>query len=241
MKIGVLSDIHGNLPALEAVHAALRLEAPDLILNLGDCVSGPLWPEKTAKYLREQKWPTVRGNHDRIVSWPDQTLGKTDKWAKPHLSEDSIEWLRDLPPTWATPEGDVLACHGTPGSDALFLLDRDDHEQFYVKSDADIRDSLGLASAPLILCGHSHTPRCIRVSTGQMIVNPGSVGIQAFPSITATGSPHARFAVLTRTAQGWNCDLRAIEYDWDRAARKAAKLSADWAHCIATGFKPPAE
>ncbi|MGB6117197.1 MAG: hypothetical protein WBF87_03170 [Mesorhizobium sp.] len=74
-----------------------------------------------------------------------------------------------------------------------------------------------------------------------MIVNPGSVGIQAFPSITATGSPHARFAVLTRTAQGWNCDLRAIEYDWDRAARKAAKLSADWAHCIATGFKPPAE
>ncbi|MEC9404502.1 MAG: metallophosphoesterase family protein, partial [Pseudomonadota bacterium] len=67
MKIAVVSDIHGNVLALEAVLADLKLEAPDLIVNLGDCISGPLWPEETAAILREAAWPTVRGNHDRIV------------------------------------------------------------------------------------------------------------------------------------------------------------------------------
>jgi predicted phosphodiesterase len=67
MKIAVVSDIHGNVLALEAVLADLTGEAPDVVVNLGDCVSGPLWPEETAAILRETSWPTVRGNHDRIV------------------------------------------------------------------------------------------------------------------------------------------------------------------------------
>lgn len=239
MKIGVISDIHGNLPALQAVHAALKAESPDLIINLGDCVSGPLWSEETATFLREQEWPTVRGNHDRDVSWPDQELGKSDKWAKPLLSQASIEWLQELPITWEFDDGRLIACHGSPTNDTVFLLEEDDSEQFYLSTDARILEKLGLTAAPLVLCGHSHTPRCVRLSTGQLIVNPGSVGVQAFPDFTITGSPRARFAILTQTTGAWNCTHYAIEYDWDAASKRAAEKSAEWAYCIATGFRPP--
>lgn len=236
MKIGVISDIHGNLRALEAVHAALKAENPDLILNLGDCVSGPLWPEETAAYLRAEGWPTVRGNHDREVSWPDQTLGKSDNWTKPLLSVASLEWLQNLPITWELDDIGLLACHGSPSDDTVFLLEGDDRDQFYLSSDAQIREKLGFHANSLILCGHSHTPRCVRLSTGQMIVNPGSVGGQAFPEFTITGSPHARFALLSGAAGSWSCEHRAIPYDWDSASKKAAEKSRDWAQCIATGF-----
>lgn len=239
MKIGVISDIHGNLAALGAVHAVLKAESPDLILNLGDCVSGPMWPEETAAYLRAEGWPTVRGNHDRDVSWPDQTLGTSDAWTKPLLSEASIEWLQNLPINWEMQDESVLACHGSPTVDTVFLLEEDDRDQFYLSSDARILEKLGLASEALILCGHSHTPRCVRLSTGQMIVNPGSVGVQAFPKFTLTGSPHARFAILTRVNDAWTCEHRAVDYDWAAAAKKAAEKSQEWAYCLETGFRPP--
>lgn len=239
MKIGVISDIHGNLRALEAVHAALKAESPDLILNLGDCVSGPLWPEETAAYLRAEGWPTVRGNHDRAVSWPDQKLGNSDAWTKPLLSEASIEWLQNLPITWDMQDGSLLACHGSPSDDTVFLLEEDDRDQFYLSNNAQTLAKIGLASEALILCGHSHTPRCVRLSSGQTIVNPGSVGVQAFPDFTITGSPHARFAILTKADNAWACQHRTIEYDCAASAQRARAKSPAWAHCLATGFRPP--
>src|SRR5215471_15524104 len=67
MRIAVLADFHGNLAALEAVVEDLQNRRPDQVVNLGDCVSGPLWPSETAALLMALGWPTVRGNHDRWV------------------------------------------------------------------------------------------------------------------------------------------------------------------------------
>ena len=65
MRIAVVADIHGNVRALRAVMDDIKQVAPDSVVNLGDCVSGPLWPRETAELLIRFDWPTVRGNHDR--------------------------------------------------------------------------------------------------------------------------------------------------------------------------------
>jgi predicted phosphodiesterase len=65
MRIAILADIHGNVLALEAVLTDLESRKVDKFVNLGDCVSGPLWPRETAELLMRLSWPTVRGNHGR--------------------------------------------------------------------------------------------------------------------------------------------------------------------------------
>ena len=64
-RYAILSDIHGNLPALEAVVADAEAQGCDIFVNLGDTLSGPLWPRETAEYLMARDWPTIAGNHER--------------------------------------------------------------------------------------------------------------------------------------------------------------------------------
>jgi predicted phosphodiesterase len=65
MRMAVISDVHGNLPALEAVLADVKNHGADFTVNLGDCVTSPLWPKETFEALQSLALPTVRGNHDR--------------------------------------------------------------------------------------------------------------------------------------------------------------------------------
>ncbi len=235
MRLAVISDIHGNLRALEAVHAEIRQASPDLVLNLGDCVSGPLWPEETAQYLIAEGWPTVRGNHDRTVH-DVATAGNDpiDRFAYGSLSANSLSWLSALPLTFR--HGDVLACHGSPTDDETFLLEDDGGNHFFPSTESRIRAKLGNADAELVLCGHTHTPRVARLD-GQTVLNPGSVGIQAFPGLTLTGSPHARFAIANRSNGRWSFTQHVIEYDWRAAADRAVACgSTDWRHGLLSGY-----
>jgi hypothetical protein len=78
MRLAVLSDIHGNLVALEAVLADLQDRAPDQVINLGDCVTSPLWLGETFARLEQLAIPTVRGNHDRwLLEGPREKIAKT--------------------------------------------------------------------------------------------------------------------------------------------------------------------
>lgn len=241
MKLAVLSDIHGNLLALEAVLADLKAEAPDAIVNLGDCLSGPLWPQETAERLMAANWQTVRGNHDReLVEFPVDRLGKVDRLVHPKITIDTLTWLANLP-TWSKLDDDILLCHGSPDSDEIFLLEEDGDDHFYPSPEARVRAKLGAEHTGLILCGHSHTPRLVRLSDGTMVLNPGSVGVQAFPGLTITGSPHARYAIAERQNGVWTFRQRALEYDWEAAARQADSLGFDnWSTCLRTGFPPSA-
>lgn len=236
MRLAVVSDIHGNIRALEAVHARIKDSSPDLTVNLGDCLSGPLWPEETARYLMAENWPTVRGNHDRALadtSVPD--LEKVDGFTHQSLSAGSLEWIAALPTTLRLPP-EILLCHGSPADDEVFLLEEDGGDHFFPSNESQIQQKLGKVDAGLVLCGHTHTPRVARIS-GQTILNPGSVGVQAFPGLTVTGSPHARFAIATLEKGEWTFVHHVIAYDWSEAAQRAEATGfASWRHGLLTGY-----
>lgn len=209
----------------------------DIIVNLGDCLSGPLWPEETAQYLIAQNWPTVRGNHDRVLIEPPASgLEDVDAFTHHCLSQTSLAWLLALPIA-LTLAPEILLCHGSPSDDETFLLEEDGGNHFYPSNQKEIRHKLGSIDAGLTLCGHTHTPRVVRLSDRQTILNPGSVGVQAFPGLTVTGSPHARYALATRKRGEWSFSHHAVSYDWAEASSRATAAGFDsWAHGLLTGY-----
>jgi Calcineurin-like phosphoesterase superfamily domain len=110
MRFALVADIHGNAPALEAVLADLEHRRVDRIINLGDCVSGPLWPRETAERLMRLDWPTIRGNHDRwVTDWPLEKQYPSDAFAFRALESTQLAWLAALPATRDLGDG-IFAC-----------------------------------------------------------------------------------------------------------------------------------
>ena len=248
MRLAVVSDIHGNLPALEAVLAEIGRERVDRVVNLGDIVSGPLWPRETAGRLRALAWPTIRGNHERqLLTLPADRMGPADAFARARLQGDDLDWLAALPATLDLGDG-LWCCHGTPASDLQYFLEtvtpdlgRDGAPGVRAATASEVAARLGALAAPLVLCGHTHMPRVARCGD-TLVVNPGSVGLPAFDDDhphahrMETGSPHARWALLERSAAGWQVQLRLTAYDWPAAARRAAAHGrGDWADALASG------
>jgi hypothetical protein len=96
--VAVVADIHGNFLALECVHHDLGRRSVDRVINLGDCVSGPLWPRETADLLMKLGRPTVRGNHDRwVTEWPRDKQYPSDAYVFSALGRTAFEWLKSLP------------------------------------------------------------------------------------------------------------------------------------------------
>ena len=82
MRLAVLSDIHGNLPALKVVLADLNARGADMVVNLGDSLSGPLLPRETAEFLMAQPWVHIAGNHERqLLAGGTKPLGPSDRHA----------------------------------------------------------------------------------------------------------------------------------------------------------------
>lgn len=253
MKLAVLSDIHGNLPALDAVIADAEAQAVDGFVNLGDIASGPLWPAETVDRLMPLGWPTLAGNHERQVLAPATgTMGASDRHAAQRLRPEHRAWLASLPPAWRLHD-DLLLCHGTPASDLHYLMETVTPDHVPGKSPgvraatreellARLGDALLGVPGALILCGHTHKPRCERLADGRMVVNPGSVGLPAYddlhphPHVIENGSPHARYAIVSRKAEGWGVKLRKVAYDHESAARQAERHGrGDWADALRTG------
>ncbi|MFD1696696.1 metallophosphoesterase family protein [Roseibium aestuarii] len=248
MKIAVLADIHGNLPALEAVVADLKGESPDLVVNLGDCVSGPLWPRETGECLMGLDWPTVRGNHDRIATGPRVPYeNRTDHITQSDISAEVIQWLSALPQTLDLTD-EITCFHATPHCDDLYLSETVTGGRGFLSSEEEITARLGAdAPAPILLFGHTHIPRLIRLRSGQTLFNPGSVGCPAYtdetpePHLMEAGSPHARYGLMLRRGAHWHFTLKAIDYDHERAARRAADFQRPvWVHALRSGFCPAA-
>jgi predicted phosphodiesterase len=236
MRIGLISDIHGNLPALEAVLADLRAHAPDLIVNLGDLVSGPLWPVETLQLLQTLDLPTVRGNHDRwLGEAAPQSRAGVMGLAYDALDAAQREALGQLPASLELPEG-VLAVHGTPASDTEYLLLDPAGAALRLSSADEVARRLDgrPAGATLVLCGHSHYQHSAAVGA-TLVLNPGSVGFpryagsEDFRSAEAS-SPHARYALASRRADGWSLTLMALAYDFGSVAARAREHGArQWA------------
>jgi putative phosphoesterase len=242
MKIAVLSDIHGNLGALDAVLAHLAAQNVDQVVNLGDICSGGLFPRETADRLMPLRMPTVRGNHERQIG--DRALsrmGLSDRHAATSLRPDQRAWLTSLPETLRLP-GDILLVHGSPRGDLEYLLETVTVDGVRMASVAEVEERVASVEAAVVLCGHTHIPRTMTLERGLLIVNPGSVGLPAYdddhpyPHVIETGSPHARYAIIANDGSGWTVAFHAVGYDWEQAAAVAiANGRPDWSRALRTG------
>lgn len=242
MKIAVISDIHGNLAALEAVLADIEARGADLVVNLGDILSGALLPCETADKLMALNFPTIKGNHERqVLSGDIGRMGLSDRRAHETIRPDQRQWLHSLPTSLEF--DDVLLVHGTPSSDLEYFLDTVTESGCRPATMSEVASRAGSADASLILCGHTHLPKSVRLDDGRLIVNPGSVGLQAyyddrpFFHLMETGTPHAKYAIVENSTGKWVSEHVSVNYGWEKAAAMAkANGRSDWIIPLETGL-----
>jgi predicted phosphodiesterase len=172
MRVAALYDVHGNLPALEAVLAEVPADAT--ILLGGDHVYGA-FPAGTLARLRAlgERAVWLRGNCDRELSEPGTGPASLDvlDWVRDRLTREQIEFLHDLPPTATLAVdglGEVLFCHATPRNDVDFFTD--------VTPEGRLAPVFADVEAATVVCGHSHL-QFERVVGATRVVNAGSVGM----------------------------------------------------------------
>lgn len=236
MRLAVLSDVHGNVPALDAVLDAIADETVDAIACLGDHVSGPIDPAGAAERLMALGAVAIRGNHDRwTVDTSIRKAGAVDRFARSQLSEVQLAWLAGLPAD-ASIGGEVFVCHGTPADDEMPWLDNFyDGRTTTLPSEAEVAEHASGIDSAVILCGHTHIARTLRLTDGRLIANPGSVGMQL-----VRGSPDAHYAIVEKRRRGWQTALFAVPYDTEAAAKLAeANGFAGWGDAIRHGWAGP--
>ncbi|WP_306324496.1 metallophosphoesterase family protein [Streptomyces venezuelae] len=215
-RVAVLSDIHGVLPALEAVLAEPDLVSADRIVLTGDIAAGPQ-PTQVLDLLTglgdRVSW--IGGNADRELVEHRRGLRDTipdpiAPWAAEQLREDHLDLLASLPRTLRLPVdrlGEVLFCHATPRDDEeVVLVDSrlDRWEEVFEGLDTDIRT---------VVCGHTHMP-FVRLAHGRLVVNPGSVGMPY-------GRTGAHWALL-----GPGVELRTTPFDPQAAVTRLCRDSS---------------
>ena len=199
MRVAALSDIHGNLLALEAVLAEVQRVAPDAVVVGGDVAAGP-FPCETLDRLRALSGQVrfVRGNADRELA---EALPAADPWVLEQLSDADRAFLGSFEPTVVLDVeglGATLFCHGSPRSD----------EEILTRATSHGRLARVLAGVPqrVVACGHTHV-QFDRRAAARRVVNAGSVGMPY------ESGPGAYWALL-----GPSVELRRTPYDLGRAA-----------------------
>ena len=244
MRLAVIADIHGNSAALDAVLSDIARIGADAILNLGDCISGPLDPVGTADRLMDLSLTTVSGNHDRwLYDRPAAEQPLWEQWTLPLLDQRHLDWVQSFPAT-AVVE-DVLMSHGTPDSDTQDWLHlRGAHNRMRMASLEEIQPHAEGHDYPVILSGHTHFPRIVRLPDGRLLMNPGAVGCPAYlddrtdpPFLAETGAPDARYGTLDRVNGVWRAALHAVPYDPTDMMARARAIGADsWARAVGSGW-----
>ncbi|MFQ3648566.1 MAG: metallophosphoesterase family protein [Aggregatilineales bacterium] len=218
--ITIISDIHGNLPALEAVLADIDARPPTPIYCLGDLVGYGTWPNEVIEIIRQRDIPTIMGNYDQGVGHSSDDCGcayKTDverrrgelsiAWTNAHTTDDHKAYLRALPMTRPVQVGDltVLLVHGSPRkvNEYMFEDRADDYfERLFEGTNADV-----------MVCGHTHLPYHKVLPSGRHVINAGSVGKPK------DHDPRAGYIVLTAHGRDLNVEFVRVPYDVERAAQ----------------------
>jgi predicted phosphodiesterase len=206
MRVAALYDVHGNLPALDAVLEEVDRERPDAIVFGGDIIAGPMPSETLGRVRSLRQAHLIRGNADRIALEFRRGLRPEGEglgdWVSEQLTDEEAEFLGSLPLTVTLDVGGLgptCFCHATP---------RDD-EEIFTEQDADgvVAEMLAGREETTIVCGHTHMQVDRRVGRWR-VVNAGSVGMPY------EHDPGARWALL-----GPDVELRRTEYDPEDAAR----------------------
>lgn len=244
MRIALLSDIHGNVFALDAILADIRNRVVDLLVNLGDTFYGPIAPDATFERLMDHDMVTILGNQDRQLleaTATDIHANPTLGFVLDDLDDAAMDWLSSLSGKLQLTQ-DLFLCHGAPDDDMTYLLEAIGSGRPRLRPDNDILALLNGEASSVIACGHTHLQRTVLLSTGQMVVNPGSVGLPAYtddrPCAHAmeTYSPHAAYAIIESRSTGWSVMQVRVPYDFHQAAEAAARHNRmDWVRFLTTG------
>ncbi len=215
MRVAAIADIHGNLPALEAVLAAVDRERPDLIVVCGDVASGPMPAQTIDVLMRLPRARFVRGNADRGLI--DEFDGKSKSempgpfadWCAKQISREQRDFLAGFEDSVVIDgvdgAGKTLFCHATPRSDVLIITAETPPKR--------MRGLLAGTDAEVVVCGHTHMQFDRTIDTVR-VVNAGSVGMPY-------GKPGAYWTML-----GPAIEARRIDYDREAAAKRIRAL--DW-------------
>ena len=202
MRYGVVADIHGNLPAFEAVIDAMP--AVDRWLCAGDVVGYNPWPVECIDRIRELDAATVMGNHDRAVASDtgfrfNSMAAAGVTYARDELDEAAINWLAALPNRRTIANGEILIVHGHPENPDRYTYP-DEFEPAMLEGDARVT-----------ITGHTHV-QGVREFDAGVVMNPGSVGQPR------DGDPEAAFAVLDIDDETDDIDVEThrVAYDIDR-------------------------
>lgn len=227
VSIAVLADIHGNLPALQAVLAELNQMEVAEIVALGDVASGPM-PVPTLDVLRDRRVKFVRGNADRVLDIgginPAHEWGLARRWVADQLGQERLQFLRSRPLDLTLQVdglGSVRLCHGAPGSDEIAIT--------RVTSEERLRELLKGVEERIVVCGHTHV-QFDRFVDSIRIVNAGSVGTPY------EAEPAAYWALL-----GPGVQLRRTDYDIDGAQAAIAASGYPRARAITSLLEPDPE
>jgi putative phosphoesterase len=200
VRVAAISDIHGNLPALEAVLSEIDREPVDGIVVAGDTAHGP-WPGEVVDLLVARGAQMVRGNADREVIERSDRYGPLAPWSAERLGESRLAVARDWPMTIELSIdglGAVLVCHSTP--------DSEDPIYTRITPEAELVGIFESVDADVLVCGHTHMQYDRTLTSGLRLVNPGSVGMPY------EGAHGAFWALL-----GPDVEFRHTEYDVEAA------------------------
>lgn len=230
MRVAVVSDIHGNRTALEAVLADVRQMSPDLVLHGGDLADPGSSPLEVVDRIRDLGWQGVMGNTDEMLVQPDsledfakQSAAPSALWAtirdlasatRTQLGGERLEWLRKLPLLAATPGFALVhatpkSCWRAPAAEA---------------TDADLESIYGELGQPIVAFGHTHVP-AVRSMNGRLklLINTGSVGLPY------DGDPRASYLLLDPNTPS----IRRVEYSVEKELKALLSCGLPGAEWIA--------
>lgn len=245
MKYALISDVHANLTALEAVLADVDAQSPDATYHLGDLVGYAPWPNEVVAMIVERRIPGVAGNYDSTVATDYKHCGcRYEDPRQEALSHESYAWTRanvtaetkrelaalpfriDLRPAGGhVAEPTITLLHGNHVLNTVYVTE-DRSDDFLMK----MARGVGARAGDVVAFGHTHKA-WYRVVDGVHFVNTGSVGRPK------DGDPRAGYVLLDVTASGIDVELRRVEYDVECAATAivASTLPDEFAAFLRSG------
>ena len=237
-RITIFGDIHGNLPALEAVFADIDKQEIHPLYCLGDLVGYGTFPNEVIGTIRQRNIPTLMGNYDQGVgnssddcgcaytSKEAEALGKRSiAWTNKITTDENKQYLRQLVNHIPVQLGGlrILLVHGSPRKINEYLYED--------RPDATMERLLDLAEADVLVCGHTHIPYHRILPSGRHVVNAGSVGKPK------DKNPAACYVVLEATGNDLRVEFIRVPYDIERAAQaiEVSEMPNEFAQMLRSG------
>lgn len=210
MRIAIISDIHGNWPALEAVLLDIQKSSVDQIICLGDLANGGPYPAECIAAIQSLELVTLQGNHELYIldQIPDMDTHdpswRTVHWTRQQLTPQLLDYLNGLPLSYTLPCGDAVCFHASPLNQFWGFLPAHTNQE--------VAERMNELDNVTLFVGHTHCP-LYRLWSNSWIVNCGSVGMPL------DGSPHAKYGIAAYRGGHWQIEFRAVAYDLEEVMR----------------------